>query len=56
VSDDIRLSKPRRFRCASDADPLQQYVKVTQEELTEAYALAVRACKQRFPQIGGFLA
>ena len=34
---------------------LQQYVKHTQEEQAEAYAFAARACKQRFPQSGGFL-
>ncbi len=35
---------------------LRQYVKHTQEEQAEAYAIAARACKGRFPRSGGFLA
>jgi beta-mannosidase len=34
---------------------LSAYVQRTQAEQAEAYAIAARACKQRFPRCGGFL-
>jgi beta-mannosidase len=37
------------------ADDLAQYVSLTQKIQAEAYAVAARACKERFPRCGGFI-
>jgi len=34
---------------------LRTYVRVTRKEQAEAYAIAAKACKDRFPRCGGFL-
>ncbi len=38
-----------------DDEALAEYIRVTQEEQAEAYAIAAAACKSRFPTCGGFL-
>jgi beta-mannosidase len=36
-------------------EALAEYIRLTQEEQAEAYAVAAAACKNRFPRCGGFL-
>ena len=39
----------------SSEEALAEYVKATQADQAEAYAIAAAACKRRFPRCGGFL-
>lgn len=38
-----------------DDDALVEYVRRTQQHQAEAYAIAAKACKDRFPRCGGFI-
>ncbi|HPO86379.1 MAG TPA: glycoside hydrolase family 2 TIM barrel-domain containing protein [Candidatus Hydrogenedentes bacterium] len=39
----------------SEKEAIQKYIELTQRDQAEAYEIAARACKNRFPRCGGFI-
>ncbi len=44
-----------QLQALPERDALRTYVELTQRDQAEAYEIAARACKKRFPRCGGFI-